>query len=136
MRATIESEVSLCKMAASCGQSAGEARTFVSTDGESLAPMANALEEVPAGVDQSCDFFLAESAGQPLTLSWVRQKLAELVALERAHEEETQCGNLAYDCPDGKLPLLEQIGLIGAQMRQSKLVRRLAKVAGELIDRP
>jgi len=63
-------------------------------------------------------------------------ELAELVALERAHEEETQYGNLAYDGPDGQLPLLEQIGLIGAQMLQSKLVRRLVKVAGELFDRP
>ena len=66
---------------------------------------------------------LAENARQPLTLSWVRQKLAELVALERAHEEETQCGNLAYDGCGGQLPLLEQIGLIGAQMLQPKLVR-------------
>ncbi len=38
--------------------------------------------------------------------------------------------------PTANFPLLEQIGLIGAQMLQSKLVRRLAKVAGELFDRP
>ena len=54
-------------------------------------------------------------------------ELAELVALERAHEEETQYGNLAYDGPDGQLPLLEQIGLIGAQMLQSKLSGDLSK---------
>jgi hypothetical protein len=57
------------------------------------------------------------------------------VALERAHEDETQCGNLAYDGPDGQLPLLEQTGLIEAQVLQSKLVRRFGKVAGELFER-
>lgn len=45
-------------------------------------------------------------------------ELAELVALERAHEEETQYGNLAYDGPGGQLPLLEQIGLIPSRLRR------------------
>jgi hypothetical protein len=47
----------------------------------------------------------------------------ELVALQRAHEEETQCGNLAYYGCEGQLPLLEKTGLIGAKMLQSQPVR-------------
>jgi hypothetical protein len=33
-----------------------------------------------------------------------------------------------------QLPLLQQVGLIGAQMLRSKLVRRLAEVLGEPLD--
>jgi hypothetical protein len=35
---------------------------------------------------------------------------------------------------DGQLPLLEQIGLISAQMIQAKLVRRRVEMAGKLLD--
>jgi hypothetical protein len=83
----------------------------------------SAPEQVPAGVDQPCNFFLAQNARQSLTLSWIGQKLTKLRALQRAHVQEAQCSNMVEDASDGQLPLLEQIGLISAQMIQAKLVR-------------
>jgi len=82
-----------------------------------------APEQVPAGVDQACNFFLAQNAGQPLTLSWIGKKLTKLRALQRAHVQESQCSNMVDHASDGQLPLLEQIGLISSQMIQAKLVR-------------
>ncbi len=67
--------------------------------------------------------------------SWIGQILAELLALQRAHEEETQCGHMVLRPCHGQLACLQQIGLIAAQMLQTKLVWRLAEVAGEIFDR-
>ena len=64
-----------------------------------------APEQVPAGVDQPCDFLLAQNAGQPPMPSRVGQELAELVALQRAHEQETQRSNVVNNAADRQLAL-------------------------------
>ena len=87
-----------------------------------------------AGVDQPCDFFLAQNVGQLLARLGIGQELAELVAVQRAHEEESQCGHVVLDRSRAELSLLEQIGLVAAQMIRTELVRRLAEVLGEPLD--
>jgi hypothetical protein len=74
------------------------------------------------GVDQPCDFVRYENAGQLVLLFWVRLKLAELMALWRAHENETGCANLTYSGWEGQLPLLQQTGAIGAKIIQLQIV--------------
>jgi hypothetical protein len=41
---------------------------------------------------------------------------------------------MVFNSSRRQLPLLQQVGLIGAQMLRSKLVRRLAEVLGEPLD--
>ena len=94
-----------------------------------------ALKQTRAGVDQTCNFLLAEDAGQlPRTL-WIGQELAELMAMQRAHEEEPQCGHVVFDASRAELELPEQIGLVAAQMIRTKLIRRLVEVLGEPLDK-
>ena len=93
-----------------------------------------ALKQTAAGVDQTCDFFLAEDVGQLLPRLGIGQELTELMAMKRAHEEEPQCGHVVLDAPRAELKLSEQIGLVAAQMIRTELVRRLVEVLGEPLD--
>jgi len=93
-----------------------------------------ALKQTAAGVDQTRDFFLAEDAGQLPGALRIGQELAELMATQRAHEEEPQCGHVVLDRSRAELELREQIGLVAAQMIRTELVRRLVEVLGEPFD--
>ena len=55
--------------------------------------------------------------------------------MQRAHEEEPQCGHVVLDASRAELELPEQIGLVAAQMIRTKLVRRLVEVLGEPLDK-
>src|SRR5450631_1235653 len=93
-----------------------------------------ALKQAAAGVDQTCDFFLAEDAGQlPRTLR-IGKELAELMTMKRAHVEEPQCGHVLLDASRTELELPEQISLVAAQIIRTELVRRLAEVLCEPLD--
>ena len=93
-----------------------------------------ALEQAAAGVDQTRDFFLAEDVGQLPAHLRIGQELAELMATERAHEEEPQCGHVVLDRSRAEFSFPEQIGLVAAQMIRTELVRRLAEVLCEPLD--
>ena len=54
--------------------------------------------------------------------------------MKRTHEEEPQCGHVVLDASRAELKLREQIGLVGAQMILTELVRRLVEVLCELPD--
>src|ERR1035438_4188557 len=93
-----------------------------------------ALKQAAAGVDQTCDFFLAEDVGQLLPHLGIGQKLAELMTMKRANVEEPQCGHVVLDRSRAELEFPEQVGLVAAQLIRTKLVRRLSKVLGEPLD--
>jgi len=61
------------------------------------------LEQVAAGVDQTCDFFLAENVGQLPPRLGIGQVLAELMTMKRAHEEEAQCGHMVLNGFPGRV---------------------------------
>jgi hypothetical protein len=94
----------------------------------------SALKQAAAGVDQPCDFFLAEDVGQLLPRLGIGQILAELMATKRADEEEPQCGHVVLYGSRAELKLREQIGLVAAQMIRTELVRRLVEVFGEPLN--
>ena len=54
--------------------------------------------------------------------------------MQRAHEEEPQCGHVVLDGSRAELELPEQIGLVAAQMIRTELVRRLVEVLCEPLD--
>src|ERR1700730_10221415 len=67
-----------------------------------------ALKQTAAGVDQPCDFFLAEDVGQLLPRLGIGQILTELMAMKRAYEEEPQRGHVVLDRSRAELKLREQ----------------------------
>ena len=64
-----------------------------------------ALKQAAAGVDQTTHFFLAEDAGQLPPCLGIGQELAELMAMKRAHEEESQRGHVVLDRSRAELEL-------------------------------
>jgi len=63
----------------------------------------SALKQTAAGVDQTCDFFLAENVGQLPPRLGIGQVLAELMTMKRAHEEEAQCSHMVSTVPGPSL---------------------------------
>ena len=90
-----------------------------------------ALEQATAGLDQPGHFFPAQDVGQLPAHLGIGQELAELVPVQGAHEEESQCGHAVLDRSRTEFSLLEQVGLIAAQVIGAKLVGRLAEVLCE-----
>ena len=84
------------------------------------------------------DGWVVIAAGNPASERGVHfaigQILAELMAMKRTHEEEPQCGHVVLDASRAELKLREQIGLVGAQMIRTELVRRLVEVLCEPLD--
>ena len=93
-----------------------------------------ALEQAAAGIDQTCYFFPAQDVGQLPAHLGIGQELAELVPVQGADEEESQCGHAVLDRSRTEFSLLEQVNLIAAQVIGAKLVGRLAEVLCELLD--
>jgi len=75
-----------------------------------------ALEQAAAGIDQTCHFLPAQDVGQLPAPSGIGQKLAKLMSMQGAHEEEAECRDAVLDRSWGELSLFEQISLVAAQM--------------------
>jgi len=93
-----------------------------------------AVEQGSTRVDQTRYFFLAEDAGKLLRHAWIRNVLAELIALQRTHVEKTQCGYVVLDRARRQLARLQQVRLVGAQVIRAQLLRRLAEEPGVLLN--
>ena len=81
----------------------------------------HALKQAAAGVDQTCDLFLAENVGQLPGALRIGQELAELMAMKGAHVEEPQCGHVVLNASRAELEIREQIGLVAAQMIRTEV---------------
>ena len=93
-----------------------------------------ALEQAAAGLDETRHFLPAEDVGQLPAHLGIRKELTELVAVERAYEKEPQCGHVVLNRSRAEFSLLEQIGLVTAQMVGTELVRGLAEMLREPFD--
>jgi hypothetical protein len=69
------------------------------------------LEQAAAGIDQARHFLPAQDLGQLPAGLGKGKKLAELMAVERAHKEESQCRDVVFHRSRIQLPNLEQTDL-------------------------
>jgi hypothetical protein len=84
-----------------------------------LAEKAVLIRRSVSGIDESCDFFLAENRWQAMTLFRIGSLGDAPSLLERLDVEEAQSRQAVRNCAWGRLSLLEQLGLVFANVPQA-----------------
>src|SRR6266436_5009892 len=90
------------------------------------------MERSARGIDESCDFFLAEDRWEAMGLFRIGSLGDAPGLLESFDVEEPQRRQAVRNCTRRQLPLLKQLGLIFANVSRAQAIRRKVESSSKI----